>query len=388
MKKLLLASLLAVTAQDTRPKAEDCPECHGIPSAMQSQGVMSHGDFRFGFSDSRLVERIFKDELPIYWIEGEHVKLGFADTQFVFTDGRVAIGDQTPANGALALGSFKRVHAYLERCEALIDQIQGLLDVTDADFPELDDAGNLKPRDPALPYMGKGPHLGQAGKFEVLVLPGREAVGRYSLHANGLARSMNDRVLVAETDALSMVAHLQDGVMYDDKIVWANLAHVLTHNLIRGYKHLDYPTPMWLEIGLAHSIGREINHTTNTFCANPELAAQNAELNDWTDAVKDALRKDKGPYLERLRSLEHESDFELNDHLYAWSMTRFMITENPKGYAEVMDYLHGLTKGRPDIGIQTLTVAHRDAFAKGFDLTYEEFDAAWKKWAKKQKSQR
>ena len=55
MKKLLLASLLAVTAQDTRPKAEDCPECHGIPSAMQSQGVMSHGDFRFGFSDSRLV---------------------------------------------------------------------------------------------------------------------------------------------------------------------------------------------------------------------------------------------------------------------------------------------------------------------------------------------
>jgi hypothetical protein len=195
-------------------------------------------------------------------------------------------------------------------------------------------------------------------------------------------------VFVRETDAQQLVLHFNGGLMWADMAIYSNVAHGLAHNFLRGLEHDDYFVFPWLEIGLAHSFERDISHTDNSFCSNAEAFTQAYELGDWNGAIKAQLRERKAPYLERLLKLEHERDFALADHLLAWSLTRFLLEEHPKAYGGILRDIKGITAGKPSIGIEQLHTAHRDAFAKHMDMTYDEFDKAWAKWAKKQRKER
>lgn len=366
-----------------KPDPTTCTVCYSDPPLMKRSGVVSHGGFTFAHSDTDLVERIFKDELPIHWVESEHFKLGFAEVVFRDVSGAAAPAGSW-ANGALAMRPFARAHEYVERCEALYDDFLELVDLDDAVFPALDEHG-----DPILtpdaPYAGKGPHLGMAGKFEVLFLPGAEELDRFALHANGLMRATHNRAKIDRTDAFHLTLHLNDGLMWDDRAVYSNLAHGLAHNFLRGLEHDDYPIPTWFEVGLAHHLERELSHVANSFCLNPEAFQEGYSLGDWNGATRDLLRGQKAPYLEPLALKEHETEFAFEEHLIAWSMTRFLIHEHPEAYAGMLKHMKGLTDGKVDIGIVELRTAHQDAFAKHLDMTYSEFDKAWSKWAKKQR---
>lgn len=386
--KALAPLLLVLLAQDEAsfPDPADCKVCLNDPAIQAKLGVVSHGDFRFASSDAELIDLMFEGEFQIHWIEGEHIKLGFADT--TFRDSLLSDGSRVVGDGALLQPPFQRAHTYLERCEELYDAFLELVDLEDSAFPQLDDMGQVIALPSSGEYHGKGPHLGMAGKFEVLILPGADAVARYSRHANGLARATNNRVFLAQTDAQSLVLHLNDGYLWDDLAVWGSVAHALTHNFVRGFEHQDYPILPWLEVGLAHSVEREISHTSNSFCSNPAAHEKGYELGDWNTPVKELVRSKEKPRFERFLELEHETDFTFEDHLVAWSMTRYMIEEHPEGYAGILRHLKGLTNGKLGIGVQERRTSHADAFAKHLDMTFEEFDTAWSKWAKRQRKQR
>ena len=386
---LPLALALGLLLQDAEPPAKPdpttCTVCYADPPLMERAGVVSHGGFTFAHSDTELVERIFKDELPIHWVESEHFKLGFADVVF-----RDASGAAAPtgswASGALAMRPYARAHEYIERCEALYDDFLELVDLEDDAFPALDEHG-APIIAPDAPYTGKGPHLGMAAKFEVLFLPGADEFDRFALHPNGLMRARHNRSKIDRTDAFHLTLHLNDGRMWDDRAVYSNLAHGLAHNFLRGLEHDDHPIPTWFEVGLAHHMERELSHVANSFCLNPEAFEQGYALGDWNGAVRDLLRKRKAPFLEPLALKEHETEFAFEDHLIAWSMTRYLVHEHPEAYAGILKHMKGLTDGKRDIGIVQLRTAHQDAFAKHLDMTYSEFDKAWSKWAKKQSKQ-
>ncbi|MBC8451100.1 MAG: hypothetical protein H8D72_00160 [Planctomycetes bacterium] len=398
MTKLLLAlafAALALPQEPTRPDPKTCSVCKNQPAKMARLDVVSHGGFRFGRSDTNLVERIFGD-LDIYWIEGEHVKLGFAATEFPYwpggndPEGEGGKSNQVRglANGALAMKPFARAHAYLERAEATYARVQELLIVEDEDFPRLDPEGNPIPSK-KMPgtYMGEGPYLGQAAKFELLILPGPAEHGEYLSHPNGLGGPLVNRVLIKDTDAISLAVHLQNGEMWDDPGVWGYVTHHLTHAFSAGYKHDSYPTPVWLESGLAHALEREVNTGNNSFCGSGEVAAAGAKINDWNQKTKELLRGKSRAHIEGLLAKETIMDFTLEDHILSWSMVRFLMDEHPKALAAIKADLHGLSKSKKGVGGSLILNTHKDAFARHLNMTYEEFDKAWSKWAKKQKSQ-
>jgi hypothetical protein len=396
MKYLLLALPLLAVAPD-RPDPKDCSVCHNQRAKMARLRVENHGDFRFGRSDSKIVEMIFEDKLPIFWIEGQHVKLGFAATDFPLWPGgsdpdngsRRSKELRSLANGALAEKPFARTHRFLERAEETYARVQELLQVEDSDFPRLDIEGKpVQPKGAPSGYMGEGPYLGQAAKYELLFLPSFEEYNQYMLHPNGLAGETMNQALIKDTDAISTVLHLANGEMWNDQGVWGYMVHYLAHALIRGYKHDSYALPAWLDAGFAHAIEREVNPTANSFCGSAEVATAGTDINNWAKEIKSILRKRHAPYFEPLFAKEELVDFTLEDHLIAWSMVRFLIEKHPKEFALINGDLHGISKSKRAIGVIAMRHAQQDTFARHLDMTYDEFDKAWSKWAKRLKGQR
>lgn len=389
MLQLFLAAALAISLPQSKPDPADCPVCHNKPTQMAREKVVNHGGFRFAHSQTKRVEAIFDHKLGIYWIEGEHIKLGFAEVEFTYGNNGNNTELTPPGNGALNMHPYSRAHAYLERAEEIYTRVQKILRVKDGDFPKLDGSGIAIPsKKKGAAYMGRGPYLGQQAKYEVLILPGPAEQQKYLNSSNGLQGLYTNRAHLLDSGAISLVLHLADGEMWDDVGVWGYMSHYLTHAFVSGYRYDAYQAPLWLEVGLAHYVEREINHVYNCFCGGTKAAAAGALLNDWTEHVKNHLRKDSGPYLERILDRQAPSEFSLDDHMVAWSMTAYLIDKHSKDYAALVADMHGITKGKRSIGVMQLTNAHRDAFSKHIDMSYAQFDKAWRRWAKKQVSQR
>jgi hypothetical protein len=405
MKQLALAlvfSTLATPADHQRPDPEDCSVCRSKPAKMKQLNVESHGDFRFARTDSKMVESVF-NSIDVYWIEGKHVKLGFSDVTFMLwptgstppsgpTNGPVQ-GDtrsmRSLATGALSFDPYARVHAYLERAEDLYVRMQEVLQVEDEDFPAVNEFGLTIPfEDKNHPYMGAGPYLGQKAKYELLFMPGPVESEAYTKSRDGLDSGGSSITMIKETDAMSLGLHLMDGTMWDDDGVWGYMIHNLSHAYLSGYKHNSYPTPVWIQEGLAHALEREHSPHYTSYCAGPEVYKEGAGVNDWTSKLNSILRKRKKPYLEPL--LQKTTAFQLtfDEHVMAWSMVSFLLDKYPDEFAAINADLHSIGEGRRTVGMPQINIAQLDSFDKHLGMTYEKFDKAWAKWAKKQKARK
>ncbi|MDF1799370.1 MAG: hypothetical protein P1V81_09360 [Planctomycetota bacterium] len=412
MKHLLplAAYLLAATAPQgdeapefQRPDPTTCSVCAADPARMEKAGIVSHGEFRFGETDTEIVSRLFTG-IPIRWIEGPHVKLGFADVEYDFWFGgdgsdpeddpsqpgkRGKGGIRQLGTGALTLEPWHKTHVYLERAEALYTRVAGLLDVEPDDLPTLNEYDEpVAAKNHRGKYMGEGPHLGQAAKFEILILPGAEEWAVYLKDARGLDEAKSLLHLVPSTDAVGVTIHQMDGDMWDDDGLHGHLAHLFTHALIDSYRHYSYAGPLWISSGLAHMLEREVNNERNTFCGGHPTTAEARELHDWTAEAKQLASKRKATALADLLTRDSHNDFTLADHVTSWSMVTYLVAEHPGAFAGINADVRGLSKGKQPVDAMILARAHSDAFARHLGWTYAEFDKAWAKWAKKQKKRR
>jgi hypothetical protein len=406
--KLLLAfaalPLAALPLDDepefVRPDPTECSVCGADPARMEAAGIVSHGEFRFGETDTEIVSRLFTG-IPIRWIEGPHVKLGFADVEYDFwfgggdglrgdpdepTEGAGSLREL--ATGALALEPWRKTHVYLERAEALHRRIADLLGVEDRDFPSLDEYERpIQPPHQSGRYMGEGPHLGQAGKFELLLLPGQPQYEAYLKDSRGLDGAHTAQHLVPSTDAMTVTMHQMDGDLWDDAGLHGYVVHMLTHAMLDSYRHYSYTGPLWLSSGLAHLLERELTPSANTFCGGHASTHDARDLRDWTAEARKLASKRRATPLTELMERESLRDFTLADHVTSWSMVRFLVTEHPEAFAAINADVRGLSRGKQPVPLGALSRAHQDAFARHLGLTYEEFDKAWAKWAKKQRQQ-
>ena len=385
----------------TPPDPAGCSVCGDDPVRRKRADIVSHGGFRFGTSDTRIVQRLFRG-IPLRWIEGEHVSLGFADVEYAFWFGG---GDGLPtggagrdddegsgtalrelATGALALEPWHKTHVYLERAEAVYARMLDLLQVEQRDFPTLDAYGEpVQPAHKRGVYMGEGPHLGQAGKFELLLLPGAGQFDAYLADTRGLDGAETAVHLVPETDAVVLTMHQLDGDLWDDEKLHAYVAHMLTHMMFDSYRHYSYRSPDWLGVGLAHLFERELVRDANTFCGGHPTTADARDLRNWTTEARQLASRNRFTSVAQLVEREGVAEFTLTDHVTSWSMVRFLVTEHPDAFAAIANDLRGLSKGTQPVDAMVLRRAHRDAFARHLEWTYDEFDAAWRAWARKQR---
>jgi hypothetical protein len=379
---------LGVGAHAQKPGRTDpasCPYCGGDPDVMARAGIVSHGPFEFGSpkNDTETVGAFLL--APVFWIESEHHEIGFALGPYKVTQKekekiraeltRLAEVLPNVDPRRKILDEWLRAHLFAQRAEDAYARFLEIVRKTPDDFP--------RPGEPWIlgdPFRGIGPHLGQAGKYEVLLLETEAEHVAYLKEQFGLSIKRTQRWNVVERDSLNVTLHIRQGDLKIDSSLHGHVVFNLAHNYLDGFEHYSYDTPLWLHEGLAHLMEREVGIRYNSFDATEGALAETTREDEWVPEARKLASSGEAPRMAELVSLQSYAAFELRHHFTTWSMVDFLLREHPEGLACLFDTLKGRVKadGTPDG--ENLRDVHRDAFQSCLGMSYPAFDAAWKEW--------
>jgi hypothetical protein len=382
-----LAATLALATLASAQRPNDpagCPYCQDDPELMQAAGIVSHGGFEFGSTDTAQIDD-FLAFCDIRWIETAHFQIGFAlgphkvkqeeKAKIREELGRLAEALPEVSTRTKTLDPWLRAHLYAQRCEDLWTRFLELMAVSEEDFPE------RGPWDLRGKYMGEGPYLGQSGKYELLILPSEAALTMFLREQFGLLIKQTQRWNVIPRDTLIAVIHAMQGDLRDDQALHGHTVFNLTINLLDGYKHYSYETPIWIREGLGHFLEREINPEFNTFDSAEGAIADKTSKDDWGAEVRKLISKGEAVRMAELVNLKSYAELELRHHYTTWSMIDYLVAVDPDGFACLNDRLHGRTNAEGIGDGSNLDDVHREAFKECLGMGYAEFDRAWAEWA-------
>ena len=391
---LLLAPVLSTVLAGPGPGPDDerenapsmCPYCHGDPEVMQRAGIVSHGGFEFGAEgeDTASVDA-FLGGADVYWIETAHFELGFGLGPYP-----VKQREKKKLRAELAklaevlpevdpktkvLDEWLRVHLFAQRCEEVWDRFLEIMQVEEGDFPTAQEPWLL-----GTPYFGEGPYVGQKGKYELLILETEADHVAFLTEHFGLNIKRTQRWNVIPRDTITVNIHVRQGDLRVDTALHGHVAFNLAHNLLDGYKHYSYDTPLWIHEGLAHFLEREVSIDHNSFDSTEGAVAEKTRKKKWVPEVKKLVQRGEAPRLAELVNIQSYAAFGLEHHYTTWSMVDFLIGEHADGFACLNDRLHGrkTEEGLPDGS--NLRDVHRDAFQECLGMSYAQFDQAWRDW--------
>ncbi len=383
-----LAACAALAAAQDKPARNDprsCPYCKGDPELLAKAGLVSHGPFPFGNepNDTQSVD----DDLAadVFWIESAHFEIGLGIGAY-----RVSQKDKDKLRGELGrlaqvlpavdpktklLDEWLRAHLFAQRCEDSYQRFLELVRCTEADFPK---AGEKIMT--GAPYRGHGPHLGQAGKYEVLLLENEREQTTFLNGQFGLPVKRTQRYNAVSRDTLDVTIHLEQEGLRNDEALHGHVVFNLAHMFLDGYKHYSYDTPIWLHEGLAHFMEREVVRDYNTFDATEGGLPEETTEDRWVPEARKIAAGGMAPRMAELINLQSYAAITLEMHFTSWSMVDFMVREHPDAFACLLAKLKGRVKadGTPDS--ENLKDAHREAFSTCLGMTYAEFDRAWADW--------
>jgi len=382
----LLAPLASGQKKDEAPRNApgNCPYCFGDPAIMEAAGIVSHGVFDFAKTDTAGVDTLLPT-LDVYWIESAHFRIGLGLSPYKpkqserkkiraeLTELAEVMEEVRPK--AKTLDNWLRLHLYALRMEKTWDRWLEVMQVEAGSFPAEGAQWTL-----GTEYWGEGPYVGQADKYEILVLPGPAQQIAFMRNQYGLSHSVTQRWNIIERGALTITTNLTENDLRDDEALHGHLAFNVAINMLDGYKNYSYDTPRWISEGLGHFFERELNPRYNSFDASEGFAGIQKTRTDWNGPVRKLVQSGKAPRLAELVGLRTFAEFDLDDHYTCWSMTVFMITEMPEAYACLNAGLHGIKSpdGLPDGS--RMREKHRKMFQECSGMTYAQFDAAWRQW--------
>lgn len=381
------AALLACAFAPLQSKNDptQCPYCKGDPALMEKAGIVSHGGFEFGKEESTAKVDAVLPSADIRWIESKHFELGFA-----LAPHKVKPEEKDKLRAELAklqavlplvdpkakvLDPWLRTHLYAQRAEEVWDRWLEIFQVKESDFPAKGYVWDMKSK-----YMGIGPYLGQNSKYEILILPSEAALQQYLQSQFGLLIKKTQRWNLPAKDTLSVSIGAGTENLREDEGLHGHLAFNLAINLLDGYKHYSYDTPIWIREGLAHFMEREITQRYNTFDSAEGGVAEMSRKVKWEPEVKKLLAAGKLPRLAEVLSMREYSDLTLARHYAVWSMTDFLIRTKPAEYARFNESLHGIMDDKGYADSSNLLEVHRDRFREIFGWSYAEFDRVWMEW--------
>ncbi|MCP3918197.1 MAG: hypothetical protein GY711_21820 [bacterium] len=390
---LLVALLLAgvAPAQKLRDKSQpfnapvQCPYCHGDAEKMKAVGVVSHGGFAFGKEPDTKGADAGLTPSRIIWTETERFKLGFGLGRIKVTQKEkekiraecARLREFLPdvPEKPRTMDPWLRSHLYAQRLQDVWDEMIDILGVIEEDFPD-----GTKPWDTTGKYMGQGPHLGQKGQYEVLIVPSEGASRAYLKQYYGLLTKLTQRWNLTDLDVLQLVVHIQQGGLKTDEALHGHVAFNVVHQLLDGYKHYSYETPVWIHEGLAHWVERRINPRFNTFDSSEGAVAEMTRKHKWQPPTRKLVTQGKAPRMAQLVGMKSYAELELEHHYTTWSMVDFLMTEHPDFLGTLLDAIKGLYNDKfIDDGTGMWDV-HRRTFVDDLGMNYQQFDAAWREW--------
>lgn len=378
-------ALLAPRAQAQRSNdPADCEWCGGDPALLEAAGLVSHGPFPFGNEDSARVDALLAVN-DVRWIESRHFRIGFAlGPHKVKPEEKNKIRAELTKLAAVLpavspkqkiLDPWLRAHLYAQRCEEIWTRFLERMRVQEEDFPATPQPWNRQGK-----YMGEGPYLGEREKFELLILPSEASHVTFLKHHFGLLIKQTQRWNILSRDCLIAVMHVEDGGLREDQALHGHVAFNLAINLLDGYKHYSYETPIWIREGLAHHMEREISPLYNSFDSSEGAVAAMTSKSKWEPEVKKLVLAGQAPRMAELVALKGYAELELPHHFTTWGVVDYLTRTNPEGFACLNDRLHGHVdaQGVPD-GSNLLDL-HRESFKECLGMSYSEFDTAFAAW--------
>ena len=367
-----------------RNDPRQCPYCLGDADLMQAVGVLSHGGFEYARTDTAGIDALLATS-DIRWIETPHVEIGFA-----LGTGKVRQGDKEKVRAECArlaehletvplkptrLDPWLMAHIYAQRAEDLWREMLEMLQVEESDFPDGTRAWDLTGE-----YMGEGPHLGQKGKFEVLILPSEAAATTFLRDQYGLMTKLTQRYNNVERDTLNITIHTMQEGLRQDSALHGHLAFNLSQNFLDGYKHYSYDIPIWIREGISHMFERRVNPDFNSFDSAEGSAAEVTRKSNWEPPVLKMVRNGSAPRLAELMAMRHFGDLDRNSHYATWSMMEYLRQEHPDFLAQLLGGIKGITDEGGYADGSDLPGVHRELFTKHLGMSYQEFDKAWAAW--------
>lgn len=373
-------------AQKKKPTdPSECPYCHGDPAKMKAAGIVSHGPFPFGKSDTTKVDG-FLVTSEIRWIETDFFRFGFGLREYKIkpeekkkyvaelTRLKLVLPDVKPDTGVL--DPWLRLHLFAQRGNDILDKFLTIINGKDVQFA--DGSGKWAKGS----YTGEGPYLGMKDKYEWLVTSTEAAHTAFLTEHFGLQLKVGHREHNIARGVLGYYCNSMEGQLREDPALFGNLAFNLTHNFLDGLQHYNYDTPVWFHEGFAHWMERDINPKYNTFDSGEGGIADMTRTKDWKPDVLKLIAANDAPHVAEMMGLKSYAEFKLPHHFTTWSMIDFLIKTQPENFGKFVWAMKANldAKGMPTGA--NLPDYFRIKFKEHFGFNYPEFEEAWRTWAK------
>jgi hypothetical protein len=355
---LLLAPLLAqAPPPDTSAKdaalptagAKD-PYTGGAAKAMQAAGVLAYGPFVWA-NDQRTedVERVL-GENRIRWIETEHFLIGCtlgtatapedAEARKLTNAELARMRKRHPRfpDRASRIDPWLRLHLYAYRAEQLYGEFATL-----------------------IAHAEDGTHLGQKGKFPILLFQKKSDVARYLDRFCGIKSEMSQRCSYPATRQQGLVLGAEGEDPYDEATVHA---HFRFH-LIQLFCDASGGAPYWLSLGLAHWYERQVPCNVMMAAIKDEESVDQDTQNKWGAKMKKRAQHEE--LLIPFHELATKTDFGYWAHLQAWSRVDHLLATDR---AKLGAFLVAVRQGGAARQVEQLELV--------FGMTPEDFDAKWR----------
>ena len=381
----LLIGLAPTKDDDLPPNAPELNPYLGTDlSLMDEAGFVSLGGFEFGTTDTGAVDKLLPSA-DIRWIETEHFELGFGLPRYKASakerkriEAELAVLRETlpdlPRKGS-KLDPWVRAILFADRIEKVHARVLELLQVTDEDFPS-GEANWTSPED----YFGWGPHLGQRGKYELLILPGENKSRDYLRETFGVIVFATQRWNVLDRDSLIIVFNDASDGLNRDPNMHAHVAYNLAINLLDGYRHYSYDIPVWLSVGFGHLIEREINPYYNTFDQSEGGETIDARESDWHKQALKLAAAEEVPSIAKLMRIDDYGDLTFDMHVISWSYIQYLSQVHPEEFAKIFARIKSLLNEENIPDGSGLPDHLREAFSEELGMSYGKFQAAWQEW--------
>ncbi len=383
------ACVLALAAPAFAQKKKDaadpsaCPYCQNDPALLQAAGLVSHGGFPFGITDTAKVDE-FLIGSEIRWIETPNFRIGFGlgshkvkfaeKKKYIEELGRLAVALPAVDPETTTIDPWLRTHLFAQRAEDIHKRFLQVIQGEGKKFA--DGSGKWEGE-----YMGEGPYLGMKDKYEVLLLPTEAMHVKFLTEHAGLQIKNSQRWHFIDQGKIALIAHTEQAKLRVDEAMHAHLAFNLAHNLYDGLLHYSYDTPVWLHEGLAHVFEREVSTKYNSFDSGEGAVAEVSSKSNWGPEVMKLIAGSQAPRMAELMSLKSYSELKLPHHYTTWSAVEYLMKTQPDAFAK---FLWAIKSCKNSSGVPTgenLIEYHRQKFKEIFEMNYAEFDEAWRAWA-------
>lgn len=356
---------------------------------MEAAGYVKFG--RMPWADdhtSRDVEATLGE--PILWLETEHFRIGSTLGPYqVDRNDRVEVKKvraelarlrktlpRVPKK-ARTLDPWLRMHLYAMRLEDLYSEMEGVLQITEEDFPEV---GERK-----IPgRIGTiGPYLGMKNKFTVLLTEKKSTLARYGAAYCNLREPGPILHHFQKNSVMFFGLSAEFDNMSSDTTMHCMVTYGLTINLLNGYLAFRHSVPPWMAVGLAHRNARSIDEKRNYFTANRTFNNDDKDVWDWEVRVRGRVKNDADPGFQEMAGWADQAALSFTDIMIAWGRVDFLLQEHPGELAEFLRVVKSPFPLGTVVDAELMQKHQVQAFQAVLSLGPDEFDAIWRAWVPK-----